>query len=99
MLTVTIILSILSILLILGPFIGLILDIRKSRAYELFAISAGFFILFFFILKGLMSNIVYATLFAFTSVPLLFVYILIANSKKKSADDIESEDIIDDFKL
>jgi hypothetical protein len=86
-------LSIIGVILLAAPFIALFFDLKKSRQYGVFILFLGLFILFFIILKYL-EGIIYPTLFAFSSVPLLFIYIFALGKVNKKHNE-ESNEILD----
>jgi hypothetical protein len=77
--------------LTLAPFIGLILDLRKSKKHLLALAVAGIMILISLLLSLMLRSAIISTLFAFTMVPALFIYVLLSSKKKNSTEEKQSE--------
>ena len=80
-------------ILLLLPFIGLVVDLGKSKRFESFFGVLGIAVLVFICLH-LMPDISSATVFAFVLTPVIFIYLFIL--KKLGNKPPKDEDILDD---
>ena len=83
-------------LLILTPLIGLLLDLKKSKKYTVFLVFSGVLTLGLAVTQ-FFPSIEALTIYAFSLIPLLFVYVFLANkiNKDETTSAVSDDEIVD----